>query len=451
MEPQIQYGTAADGVRIAYWTLGEGPLFMQLPLVPFSHLQLEWQIPEYRQWYERLAQTRRLIRYDCRGAGLSDRDVADYSLEAYVADIEAVHARIGFEQFDLLAGLNAGPIAIAYAAHHPERVSHLILWCTYDRASDFFGPGIQAAQKLIDIDWELYTETVAHSLVVGWAEGDLAHRIAAYLRECLTWETAKRVVWLVGEFDVSELVPLVRSPTLVFHRRQLSFLDVASARRLVARLPEARLALVEGSSLVPLGESMGEVLQTIDEFVGASAAPPTPASRNAGERLGSLTILFTDVAGSTELTRRLGDSRAREVLRTHEGIVREELATYGGAEIKTMGDGFLASFASATRALECAITLQRRFAVYNTTCAEAVQVRIGLNAGEPIAERDDLFGTAVQLAARICAHAAPGQILVSNVVRELAAGKSMAFRDCGGVSLRGFDEPVRLFEVAWQA
>jgi class 3 adenylate cyclase len=163
-----------------------------------------------------------------------------------------------------------------------------------------------------------------------------------------------------------------------------------------------------------------------------------------------VTILFTDVEGSTALTQRLGDVRARELFRKHERITREALAAHGGSEVKTMGDGFMASFGSASGALECAIALERAFAEHNATAETPVNVRIGLNAGEPIAEEEDLFGTAVITAARIAAQAKGGEILVSNVVRELVAGRGFMFADRGEALLRGFEDPVRIFEVRWR-
>jgi class 3 adenylate cyclase len=168
------------------------------------------------------------------------------------------------------------------------------------------------------------------------------------------------------------------------------------------------------------------------------------------------TVLFTDVEGSTALTQRLGDATAREVLREHERIVREALKSHGGSEVKALGDGFMASFSSATRALECAVAIQKQIETWNTARPEPVEgrsehirVRIGLNAGEPIAEAADLFGTAVNLAARIAAQAKGGEILIANVVRELAAGKGFSFADRGETALRGFEQPVRLYEVRW--
>ena len=167
------------------------------------------------------------------------------------------------------------------------------------------------------------------------------------------------------------------------------------------------------------------------------------------------TVLFTDIEGSTALTQRLGDDRARLLLREHERITREALQRHRGSEVKTMGDGFMASFTSATSALECAIALQRGFAGLNEDAEEQVNVRVGLNAGEPIAEthpdgRSDLFGSIVNEAARITAVAAGGEILVTNVVRELAKGKNFLFADRGETSLRGFEDPVRLYELRWR-
>ena len=170
-----------------------------------------------------------------------------------------------------------------------------------------------------------------------------------------------------------------------------------------------------------------------------------------------VTIMFTDMEGSTALTQRLGDEKAQELLRAHNGIIRDALKAHGGSEIKHTGDGIMASFPAASKALESAVAIQREFAALTPGPLPAGGVReppfasrIGLNAGEPVAEDEDLFGTAVQMAARVCAHAEPGQIVAANVVRELAAGKGFLFSDLGDIALRGFEDPVRLYEVRWR-
>ena len=444
MEPRIQYAQTADGVSIAYSTLGEGMPWLQTPVAPCGVLQVEWQVPEFRAWYERLARKRMLVQYDCRGTGLSERGVDDYSLDAMVRDLEAVADRLELPRFTLWGSVNFGPVAIGYAARHPERVSQLMLWCTYARGSDFFTPQAETMTALVEKDWRLYTEALCHYFL-GFSTGETTSRLAALIRKSVTPEKWQAAYGSAAKFDVEALLPEVKAPTLVLHRRQLPWLSVDVATDLASRIPGAQLAVLEGASGGYALEDWQAVLAAVDDFLGEreeAAAGPAPS--------GLVTILFTDVEGSTALTERLGDAKAREVLRNHERIVREALRAHSGAEVKAMGDGFMASFASATRALECAIAMQRAFAEHNEAAEEPIRMRIGLNAGEPIAEEKDLFGTAVNMAARIAAKAEGGEIMASDVVRQLVAGKGFLFSDRGEVELKGFEEPVRLYEVRWQ-
>jgi len=446
MEPRIQYAKTADGVSIAIWALGEGLPVVQMPQLPWSHIQLEWQNPGWGRWYERLAERRKLIRYDGRGSGFSDRNVADYSVDAHMLDLQAVVERLGVQSFVLLGPVTAAPVAIAYAARHPEAVSQLVLWCPWvPRESRS-----QALRALREAgDWELFTEALAYA-GLGWSAAEEAHRWAALMRECTTPETARAISNAIMEFDVATVLSQVRSPTLILQRREVAAVPgVEVAKGIASGIPDARLVLLEGASLFPWVGDMEAVLATIDEFLGDSE--PAPAGAEPAAASGLFTILFTDVEGSTALTERLGDAKARAVLRNHERIVREALRAHGGAEVKAMGDGFMASFSSATRALECAIAMQRAFAAHDDEHPETpIRVRIGLNAGEPIAEEADLFGTAVIMAARIAAQAKGGEILVANVVKELAVGKGFLFADRGEVALRGFEDPVRLHDVRWE-
>ncbi len=441
MEPRIQYAQTKDGVSIAFWTMGEGMPLVHMPVPPLSRIQLEWQIPEIRRWYQGLARKRKHVRYDGRGSGLSDRDVGDYSLDAQVLDLEAVVDHLGLERFALFAPVWSGPVGTAYAVLHPERVSHLILINSFARASDVLGtPQAQALLALMEKDWELFTETMAHA-GLGWSAGESARQYAALIRESVTQEAMQAFSAAADQFDVTVLLPQVKVPTLVVHRRQLAIPELSVARGLASHIPNASLVVVEGALYdVEGGSSVAAVVEFLGE--GEEAAGGTAPS-------GLVTILFTDMEGSTSLTQRLGDAKAQEVLRTHNAIVREALKAHGGSEIKHTGDGIMASFGSASKALECAIAMQRAFAEQNESAEEPIRVRVGLNAGEPIAEEEDLFGTAVQLAARICAQAEAGQILAPIVVRELAAGKRFMFADLGEVALRGFEDPVRLYEVRW--
>jgi class 3 adenylate cyclase len=462
MEPRIQYAKTSDGVNIAFCVAGEGtPPLVQMPTIPMSHLEVEWQNPAYRRWYEGLARTRQIVRYDGRGMGLSDRDPPDFSVETHVLDLEAVVDRLALERFALLGTLHGGPVAVEYAARHPNRVSHLLLWCTYARGSDYSGlPEVQTLRQLIGVNWETYTEAAA-DVILGRPRGDEGRWFAAYMRDSVGPEVARAILGATNEVDVSALLPEVKMPTLVLHRRQFRLGGIGLARELASTIPDARLAVLEGASVVFYMDDTERAVTAIEEFLGGGeevtreAEPPkTSAFR---------TILFTDIEGSTAMTQRLGDAKAREVMREHERITRECLRAHGGSEVKTMGDGFMASFGSAVKALECAVALQKALddwnrgvgAGFKPAPTEALHVRIGLNAGEPIAEDDpdgrgDLFGTAVIRAARIAALAQGGEILVANVVRELAEGKGFLFGDRGDVALRGFDDPVRLFEVRWR-
>jgi class 3 adenylate cyclase len=253
------------------------------------------------------------------------------------------------------------------------------------------------------------------------------------------------------EWDTSNLLRSIAVPSLVIHNQRNRFLRVHAGQRLAASIPNSRLLVVDDMTYE-------HVPRLIAEFLGL---PVAPAGVGLDLPSGLVTILFTDMVGSTSMMRRLGDDKGRAVLRQHERIVREALKAHGGTEVKTMGDGFMACLSSATRALECAIAMQRAFAEHNAALLRQAQdahtepvevrVRVGLNAGEPIAEDEDLFGTAVILAARIAAKAEGGEILASDVVRQLVAGKGFLFSDRGDVVLRGFEDPVRLYEVRWEA
>ncbi len=450
MDPAIQYATTADGVSIAFWTFGDGPVVVETPPHPWSHIGLEWQDPDFRRWYQRIGRGRRIVRYDSRGSGLSDRDVGEYTADGLVLDLEAVVDRLGLDHFTLAGITMSGLTAIAYALRHPERVSALVLWCACASGRGYQSSRYSGAlDALRESDWDLFTETIAHAMVAGWAEGDRAHRFAGLMKQAATPESYLASERALRDVDLEPELHRVIAPTLILHRRGGAFPDVEAVRRMASRMPDARVVLLEGEALLPFVGDMENVARPIDDLAGIASAPLTaPDLRGEG---GLVAILFTDIEDSTGLARRLGDTGAREVLRVHERITREALVAGGGAEVKTMGDGFLASFASPTRALESAIAMQRAFEAENERLPLPLRVRMGINAGEPIAEADDLFGTPVILAQRICARARGGEILVSDVVRQLVAGRQFLFAERGATALRGFEEPVRLYELHWNA
>jgi class 3 adenylate cyclase len=440
MAPRIQYAQTEDGLSIAFWTMGEGVPYVMFQNIPYSHVQLESQYG-FQDFYDKVAAKRKLIRFDFRGMGMSDREVESFSVESWLLDLDAVVDRLGLETFVIGAPNMSGPLAIAYAVRHPDRVSRLILMDTGARPADGLAtPQLQSLAQLLVRDWEMFCENVG-ALAFGWGQAD-AHRFGEFVRACASPDTVRHVFAALSTVDVTELLPQVTAPTLVIRHSEFKPVTEAMNRQLVAGIPEARLVVLEGAY------SLDPVVHETEEFLDEGTEPETEAlPAEAGT---FRTVLFTDVEGSTALTDRLGDAEARDLLREHERMVRDALKAHGGSEVKTMGDGFMTSFSSATKALECAIAMQRAFAEHNKTAEEPIKVRVGMNAGEPIAEDDDLFGTAVNRAARITATAKGGEILVSNVVRELAEGKDFLFADRGEASLKGFDEPVRLFEVRWR-
>jgi class 3 adenylate cyclase len=254
-----------------------------------------------------------------------------------------------------------------------------------------------------------------------------------------------------AEADVTALLPTLTVRTLVVHRIRDSFCPSAVGQKMASMIPSARLVTPPGTLH---GYWLGDtetVLKAVQSFLDED--PATRAKSAEVSRIDSgvtfRTILFTDLVGHTSMMRRLGDEKGRDVLREHEVITRDVLKQHGGAEMKTMGDGFMASFGSVTKAVECAIALQRAFAQRNESADEPLNVRVGLNAGEPIEEEGDLFGSTVILAARIAAAAGAGEVLASMAVRELCSGKGFLFADRGDFVAKGFEEQVRMFEVSW--
>ena len=442
MEPRIQYAQTDDGVSIAYWKMGEGNPVIQV-VGPLSHLQKEWAFPERRAFYERLAQNTTLLRFDQRGSGLSDREVSDYSRDAHVMDIEAVAREARLDRFALIGMGSAARFAIAHAFKHPEQVSRLVLWHPMNQITGQPTRVTEALYRLRDSDWELYTDTLV-LVIEGWTAGEASARLGEYFRECATAETmrAQQAEW--RGVDTRLLLPELRVPTLLLHRSGVRNIDEGLIRGIASKIPDARSLFLDGTNYSWYLGDVEPVLEAINDFLGDDR-PPEPAQRAPG---GLVTILFTDIESSTSTRQQVGDAKAQELLRTHNTIVREALTAHAGNEIKHTGDGIMASFTSAAGALDCAIAIQQGLAAHEADTP--LRVYIGLNAGEPIAEDDDLFGTSVDLAKRICDQAQPEEILVSDVVRQLVAGKEFLFSDRGDTVLRGFEDPVKLWELRWR-
>ncbi len=446
MEREVRYCTSFDGTRIAYSIAGDGPPIVWIPGW-ISHLDIDRQLG---QGMGTTPYTERhlWVQMDKRGSGLSARNVSDFSLEARIRDVEAVVEHAGLVKFAVGGHSEGGPIAIAYAAQHPEQVTKLIILGSFANGAGIAGsPAMRdAVIALAKAEWGMASKVMAE-LFCGENSLMGIDAFAGYQRTCSNAVDAVGTIEAAVGIDVRSLLSQVRVPTLVIHTQEDRIVPIELAQEIAAGIKGARFVSLHGPHIMA-PEEFVKAWEALSDFVigdaaGKQAASSAPAS-------GFRAILFTDLVGHTQMMHRLGDEKGRDVLREHESVTRTVLKQHGGAEVKTMGDGFLASFPSVTKGVECAIALQKAFDERNVSAAEPLNVRVGLNAGEPIEEDGDLFGETVIMAARIAAMANGGEILTSLGVRELCGGKGFLFGDRGEHAMRGFEGPVRVFEISWR-
>ena len=443
MEQRISYATTSDGMRIAYAVAGSGPPLVSCPSPPDNHLQLEWDDPPRRRSVETLARHRTVVRFDGRGSGLSDRELSDFSLEARMSDLEAVVDRLGLATFDLLSGGHGNQLTVAFAATHPERVDHLIAVNPFVRGEQFMSPQqLHVWETLLENNFRMFTDALGGEIYgYGKEEGP---RFGEFFRAAVEPDTAARVYREMIKVDLTSYLARLQCPVLIVQADDWSLSAPTAAREVAAAIRQSSFVVVNERQGA---EPTGELGRRIGEFLGEEWAYEAPAEQRTPTSGGLQTVLFTDLEQHSQMMQQLGDEAGRAVLREHERLTREALRAHGGAEVKSMGDGFMASFRSAQRALECAAELQRQIREADSRLAYPLRVRVGINAGEPIDEDGDLFGASVIAAARIAQLAAGGETLVANVVRELVAGKGFLFADRGMHPLRGFDEPVHVWEL----
>lgn len=416
MEQQIRFCTTADGVRIAYATVGEGP-----PLVKaanwLSHLEFDWQSPVWRHWLEALAAGRRLVRYDERGCGLSDWDVENLSFEAWIRDLEAVVDSIGLERFPLLGISQGGAVAAAYTVRHPERVSHLIMYGTFARGWANRG---RATRKEFDAQLGL--------IRLGWGKDNPAYRqvfTSQFMPEAtleqMRWfndlqrvstspDNAVRLQKASGDIDVRELLPQVTVPTLVLHCRGDARVPFEEGRLVASLIPNAHFVPLDGKNHLPQeGDPCWEpLIAEARRFLG-----PSDSLQPAEPSLATTTFMFTDIVKSTNLVEAVGDEAWEDLLRWHDRTLRSLFASHGGQEIDHAGDGFFVTFVAAPSAVECAMAIQRTLTDHRRMHGFSPQVRIGLHTAEARRTDRKYRGKGVHEAARIAALAGPGEILAS--------------------------------------
>jgi class 3 adenylate cyclase len=434
MEPQFRFCTGADGRRIAYATYGKGPPL--LSMVINVGVDGALTIPESRAFYDALAERVTLGIYDQPGTGASGRRVADYSLRAQEADIAAVADALEWEEFCLFVdNLPIVPCG-QYALAQPKRATRLIWWNTFYAGMVGTGAHLELprAARAGGVEWSNLRRRM-----VSWYFPDGPVRLQ---REYgLAWKTAssrdaseRSQDWVKSEL-ADELLPTITTPALVLARSALTA-HRPSVTRLAGLLPNSELRFVVGNSGEPFPDHE-PVVDAIVQFLGVGAHPAAMASLTA-------VILFTDIVSSTELTERMGDSAFREASRSLDAGLRAAIRDAGGAAVegKLLGDGVLATFPSAAQAIDGA---RRCLAL---SAASELGLHIGLHAGDVIREDGNVFGGAVNIAARICGLSAPGEILVSDVVRGMARSSAgVTFDDRGEQEMKGVGEPVRVYAV----
>ncbi len=436
MEPRIQYAKTEDGVNIAYATEGEGPplILMQLPVV--AHVQRAWEM--FPNILPPLAQGFRLVWYDPRGTGLSDRDAIDFSIEAMLRDLDAVVERTGLQSFAMAAFAEHVSVAVTYTAQFPERVSHLILVDGWTRYSDIASmPATEVLEALLDKNWTLLTETLVRVLF-GMDDPRLIEGLGEYIRGCIESEAYDElIVAIQSRDDVADLLPNVKAQTLVLHNNDARWAPIRAGQKLAAGIPDVRFLAIDDLNYE-------RVAPLIEDFVGTAgkAEPVEPQQPALPE--GTAVILFLDIAGSTALTTELGDAAYREKERELDASLRAAITEAGGTPVegKVLGDGVMAVFASARQAIDAA---QRCRDLGNEA---GLPLHLGIHAGDVVREGNNVHGGAVQVAARVQGTAAPGEILVSATVRDLArTSAGVEFEDRGEHELKGIAEPQRLFAV----
>ena len=432
MAPVTRYARSGEA-SIAYQAIGDGPLDLLFLPGWISQVEHLWELPALRRYLERLAAFSRVIVFDRRGGGLSDRVLGEYSLEQDAEDALAVLDAAGSERTALLTYSLGGPVGVMLAAEHPDRVGALIMYASVARTS--WAP---------DYDWALRSEErieAAERGVAIWGEPDnpaialfapsmaddpaLGAWFARLQRLAASPGEARAMARAAVDLDVRQHLPRISVPTLIMHRRGELIWDLRHSRYLAEHIPGARYVELEGNDSFPFMGDMDAILEEIEEFL-------TGARSRGRLARALLTVMFTDIVDSTARAAGLGDGRWRDLLARHDDTVRKELLRFGGREVKTVGDGFLATFEGPpSRALRCAL------AITSEARELGVEVRIGMHTGECELIGEDVGGMAVHLASRVGGLAGPGEVLVSGTVFGTVVGGPFTFEDRGLHELKG--------------
>jgi class 3 adenylate cyclase len=441
--PRTRFAVSG-GLNIAYQVVGEGQ--SDLVWVPgyISHLDASWSDPELARLFERLASLRRLIMFDKRGTGMSDRVFPSEfpSFAERMDDIRAVMDAAGSERAAIVGWSEGAALAALFAATYPDRVEQLVLYGGYPRLVNDAGYQDGIAPELVREVMGVVVQNWAevHDAHMVWApskadDEEFQERFARFRTLAASPGAAQALVNMTQDVDVRSVLPTVSAPTLVIHRTGDLAVPITAGRYLAKHIPEATLVELDGTDHLWWVGNHEAIVDAIEEFLTGSAPD------RAAERVLS-TVLFTDICGSTERAVKLGDRRWRDLLSRHDAVFRAELDRQRGREVKATGDGFLSTFDVPARAIRCAE------AAATALLREGLEIRAGLHTGECELRGGDVAGIAVHIAARIASHAKGGEVLVSRTVTDLVAGSGIRFEDRGSHELKGVPEPWHLYAVS---
>ena len=440
MEAATRYADS-DGLSIAYQVHGEGPPNLVLTPGFVSHVELIWEEPTIARFLGRLTSFARLVVFDKRGQGLSDRPGRPPTLEESMDDLGAVMDAAGCGRATILGISEGGPTSALFAASYPERVSSLVLygtWARMLRAPDY-PQGIEP--ELLDRLRDLFRDEWGGPVAAGlWApsavdDPEFRRWWAMFLRQGTSPMGAMALIDLYREIDVRAVLPTISVPTLILHRGDDIVVRECQGRYLADAIPGARYVELPGADHLAWIGNQDAILDEIEEFLVGSRRAYEPDRALA-------TVLFTDIVDSTATAARLGDRAWRDLIERHDATVRHHLHVHRGHEIKTMGDGFLATFDGPARAIRCATSIREALSPLD------LRVRAGIHTGEVELIGDDVAGMAVNIGARIGALADPGEVYVSSTVKELVVGSGLDFEERGVHALKGAPGEWSLFAVA---